>query len=624
MCGIAGAIGTVDVDRDAVERQLRTLDHRGPDSWGMYARGRAAIGQTRLAIIDLVTGDPPITNEDGRVGVALNGEIYNYLALGDDLRHDGHKLATHGDTEVIAHLAESLEPVALARRLVGMFAFAVWDDRRGRLILGRDRLGKKPLYYWAHGGRLVFGSEIKSVLAHPWVPRDLDPDAIPAYLTFGYVPTPRTFFAGIHSVPPGHVLVMDDDGQPRIERYWEPQVPKAGGVELVDLPLDEAATEVRALLTRAVERRLLADVPIGAFLSGGVDSSAVVGIMAGLSARPIRTFTIGFDDDDGYDERPYARTVAERFGTEHVEFVVKPDAVNLVERLVWHHDQPFGDSSAIPTFLLSELTHRHVTVALCGDGGDELFAGYERFAAALGLERYQRVPLPVRTSVAGALARLPTRSGHGLMASVKRFAAKSNLPLVDAYLAWISYVPEQSRRELSPGGSDWGIDAYHAIWDATAGADTLDRLLDLNIRTYLLDDLLPKVDRMAMAHGLEVRSPFLDQELVEWSLRLPRGARVRGPSAKRVLKRAVVDLLPAEILNRRKRGFGVPLDRWFRSELGSYLEGMLGSPSARVRRHLESEPIDRLWAEHQAERQNHSYSLWTLLTLEVFLRREGW
>ncbi|MEA2932881.1 MAG: hypothetical protein QOI56_1666, partial [Actinomycetota bacterium] len=378
MCGIAGAIGTVDVDRDAVERQLRTLDHRGPDSWGMYARGRAAIGQTRLAIIDLVTGDPPITNEDGRVGVALNGEIYNYLALGDDLRHDGHKLATHGDTEVIAHLAESLEPVALARRLVGMFAFAVWDDRRGRLILGRDRLGKKPLYYWAHDGRLVFGSEIKSVLAHPWVPRDLDPDAIPAYLTFGYVPTPRTFFAGIHSVPPGHVLVMDDDGQPRIERYWEPQVPKAGGVELIDLPLDEAATEVRALLTRAVERRLLADVPIGAFLSGGVDSSAVVGIMAGLSARPIRTFTIGFDDDDGYDERPYARTVAERFGTEHVEFVVKPDAVNLVERLVWHHDQPFGDSSAIPTFLLSELTHRHVTVALCGDGGDELFAGYER------------------------------------------------------------------------------------------------------------------------------------------------------------------------------------------------------------------------------------------------------
>jgi asparagine synthase (glutamine-hydrolysing) len=307
-----------------------------------------------------------------------------------------------------------------------------------------------------------------------------------------------------------------------------------------------------------------------------------------------------------------------------VEFVVKPDAVNLVERLVWHHDQPFGDSSAIPTFLLSELTRRHVTVALCGDGGDELFAGYERFAAALGLERYQRVPARMRRSMASAIARVPTRSSRGLAASVKRFAAKSNLPLVDAYLAWISSVPTPIRRELAPHGSGWGIDAYHATWDATEGADTLDRLLDLNIRTYLLDDLLPKVDRMAMAHGLEVRSPFLDHELVEWSLRLPRSARVQGPSAKRVLKRAVADLLPAEILHRRKRGFGVPLDRWFRAELGPYVDGMVGSPSARVRNHLESSPIDRLWAEHKSGRRNHGYTLWALLTLEVFLRREGW
>ncbi|MDQ4071216.1 MAG: asparagine synthase (glutamine-hydrolyzing) [Actinomycetota bacterium] len=624
MCGIAGVLDPSDARRADVEAQLRCLDHRGPDSWGIYGAGPALIGQTRLAIIDLVTGDPPITNEDGAVGVALNGEIYNYAALGEDLRREGHKLATECDTEVIAHLAEDLEPVELARRLEGMFAFAVWDSRRQRLVLGRDRMGKKPLYYWTDGRRLAFGSEIKAVLAHPLVPRELDQEAVPAYLTFGYVPTPRSFFVGIESVPPGHVLTVDLNGNVRLDRYWEPQVPGVGGVTPLDISLDEAAGEVRRLLTAAVERRLVSDVPLGAFLSGGIDSSAVVGAMATVSPRPVRTFTIGFEDKEGFDERPYARMVAERFATDHVEFVVQPDAINLVERLVWHHDQPFGDSSAIPTFLLSELTRRHVTVALCGDGGDELFAGYQRFAAALALVRYQAVPAVARRALTGAVGLLPPDTLGGRAGRAKRFLARSELDIADAFRSWVSYVPVEWRDRILGPSSDWAIADYREKWARSAGGDLLDRLLDVTLRTYLLDDLLPKVDRMAMAHALEVRSPLLDRQLVEFALRLPRSARLRGTVRKRVLKRAVQDLLPEGLLHRPKRGFAVPLDRWFRSDLRSYYEGTVGSPSARLRSHVRPDALDALWAEHQAGTANHRDTLWTLLTLEVFLRREGW
>jgi asparagine synthase (glutamine-hydrolysing) len=626
VCGIAGAFDVRGgVDAAPVDAQLRCLSHRGPDSSGVYARCHTVIGQTRLAVIDLVTGDPPISSEDGHVGVALNGEIYNYQSIRADLVRDGHEFATAGDTEVIAHLGERREPAALAATLDGMFAFALWDDRRRRLVLGRDRVGKKPLYYWMGGGRLVFASEIKALLAHPWVPRELDADVIPAYLTFGYVPTPRTFFAGIRSVPPGHVLIIDEHGHDTLECYWEPHVAGTDGVTVLDFPMSEAAAEVRRLLERAVCRRLVADVPLGAFLSGGVDSSGVVGVMAQVSERPVLTFTIGFEDNEGFDERPYALAVAQRFGTDHVEFVVRPDAVDLVERLVWHNDQAFGDSSAVPTYLLSELTRKHVTVALCGDGGDELFAGYERFAAALALHRYQALPRGVRRTFQRAFALVPAGARRNRLASIRRFLDRAELSVPEAYLAWISYIGRERRDALMPRGSSaWALDDYWSMWDATEGAHLLDRLLELNLRTYLLDDLLPKVDRMAMAHALEVRSPFLDRELIEFAFRLPPSARVRGMSLKRVLKHAVRDLLPDDILRRRKHGFGVPLDRWFRSDLGDYVDGTLGSPTARLRRHLEGDAIDALIAEHRAGRANHGDALWTLLTLEVFLRQEGW
>ena len=626
MCGICGVVGLEwDRSEQAVGRQLELLHHRGPDARGTFARGRGSISQNRLAIIDLVTGDPPITNEDESVGVVLNGEIYNFRHLRAELEREGHRFRSEGDTEVIAHLAEHHDPVALANRLDGMFAFAVWDERRQRLMLGRDRVGKKPLYYWSDGEALVFGSEIKAVLAHPAVPRRLDEGAIPAYLTFGYVPTPRTFFKGIHSLPPGHVLSLEPGTAPLIQRYWEPPLREEGSGGRAGLSMAAAARQVRAGLESAVKRRLVSDVPLGAFLSGGIDSSTVVGIMAAQLERPVQTFTIGFDDRDGYDERSFARLVAERHRTDHHEFVVHPKAVDLVERLVWHHDQPFGDSSAIPTFLLSEVTRGQVTVALSGDGGDELFAGYGRFAAGVAARCYASLPGPLQSTVRGALEVLPARAFRWRVGSLQRFARVAQLGLPDAYRSWISYVADADREALLDGRrDDWALEDYRAVWSRTERAQTLDRLLDLNLRTYLLDDLLVKTDRMSMAHGLEVRCPFLDADLLGLALLLPPRMKARGLALKRVLKAAVADLLPNQILRRAKQGFGVPLDRWFREDLRAYMAGTLGAPDARLKQHLVAEEVDRLIDEHNARRRGHGDALWTLLTLEVFLRREGW
>ena len=625
MCGIAGVTG-FPLDGAAVLGQVGLLRHRGPDSCGVHHGSGAAVAQSRLSVIDLVTGDPPITNEDGTVGVAFNGEIYNFRALQRELRDRGHDLKTDGDTEVIAHLAEDHDPVALCRRLDGMFAFALWDEARARLVLGRDRLGKKPLYYWqGPAGELVFGSEIKAVLADPRVPRRLAPAAVDAYLAFGYVPTPGTFFEGIRSVPPGHVLVAGAGAAapaPEPQPFWEPRA--LAGTEPLPLGYEAAGAEVRRLLCDAVDKRLVADVPLGAFLSGGVDSSAVVALMARLSPRPVKTFTIGFEDSEGFDERPHARRVATLFGTEHTEFVVNPDKAELIERLVWHHDQPFGDSSALPTYLLSELTRRHVTVALSGDGGDELFGGYERFPAALAVGALGRVPAPLRAALEAAAGRVPPALLAGRAGSVQRMLRRVDAGLPGALLAWVSYLPPEQRRLLRPRGGRGGEDDYERIWSATGGAPLLDRLLLLNLQTYLLDDLLPKVDRMSMAHGLEVRSPLLDDALVDLAFRLPPSYKVRGWSLKRVLKEAVRDLLPHDLLHRRKRGFGVPLDRWFRTDLRPYAEGMLTAPDARVRELLDGRAVRALVADHMAGRASSGHGIWTLLTLEVFLRQAGW
>ena len=628
MCGIAGVVvGDGRTPVGEVERMLDHLVHRGPDARGVHGGPGGAVGQTRLAVIDLTTGDPPIAGEDGLVGAALNGEIYNFRALRTELRAAGHRLTTVGDTEVLAHLGESLAAVELARRLDGMFAAAVWDGRpgRSRLTLVRDRLGKKPLYYWSGPGTFVFGSEIKAVLAHPAVPRRLAAEAIPAYLAFGYVPTPRTFFEGVRSLPPGHVLTVSPGAEPVVEQYWKPPVAGLDGVSTVDLSFDEAAAEVRQLLTRAVERRLVADVPIGAFLSGGVDSSALVGVMAGLVGTPVSTFTIGFEVG-GYDERPFARQVAERFGTDHTEFVVRPDATELLERVLWHHDQPFGDSSALPTYLLAELTRKEVTVALSGDGADEVFAGYERFPAALARGRLDRVPAVVRRAMGAVAGRMPPDAFRGRARSVQRLVGRPDLDALRAYLEWVGFVPDEWRGRLAgpvAGRGGWWWDDYVEVWQSSAGAAPLARLLDLNLRTYLLDDLLPKVDRMSMAHALEVRSPFLDVDLVEFVARLPLAMKLRGFDRKRVLKAAVADLLPGALLNRRKRGFGVPVGKWFQEDLAPWVDDLLCSSSSRCRHHLDAAAIDAYVADHRRS-GTHGHGLWALVALETFLRREGW
>jgi asparagine synthase (glutamine-hydrolysing) len=618
MCGIAGGTGPYsDARRAVLEAQLATLTRRGPDSAGFLPGDGAVVGQTRLAVIDVLHGDPPLTDETGDVRVALNGEIYNYRALRDELVGRGHRFATGCDTEVIAHLAEDLEPRAIAERLVGMFAFAVWDARRRRLILARDRLGKKPLYWWTDGRDLVFGSEIKALLADPRVPRRLDHRAIPDYLVHGYVPGPGTFFDGIRSVPPASVLVWEE-GSVSIEEYWELDTsrPPAPGTP------DDHAREVRRLLEIAVRDRLVADVPLGAFLSGGVDSTAVVGIMAGLSSQPVRTFCVGFEDPR-YDERDWASRVAERFGADHTSIVVRPDAATLLDDLVTVFDQPFADSSALPTYLLCKETRQHVTVALSGDGGDEVFAGYERFAVALALARTSAVPSGVASALSKAASRLGGADLRSRGARVRRLLDQVGVPMPEAYQALVRVFDLQTADELIPGTAAQAGAAHEAVWRSSAGAPLLHRVLDLNRRTYLRDDLLVKVDRMSMAHGLEVRSPLLDHRLVEYAATLPPAEHLSGRRMKRVLKAAVKDLLPADIASRPKRGFGVPLDAWFRGELAPEAAS-LAAPSARIARHVESTAVASLVTQHERGDAAHGQKLWSLLVLERFLERHDW
>jgi asparagine synthase (glutamine-hydrolysing) len=614
VCGIAGGTGRNSQERSRIlDRQLTTLRHRGPDSWGFLPGGSGAVGQTRLSVIDLLRSDPPLTDESGAVRVALNGEIYNFKELRRELLEEGHQLASEGDTEVIAHLAEDHSPVDLCRRLDGMFAFGVWDERDARLVLGRDRFGKKPLYYWYGQDELVFGSEIKAVLADPRVPRRLNTNVVPQYLSFGYAPTPETFFEGVRSLPAGHVLTFVRGGPPVIERYWS--VPVVPQESLLRWSLDDAARHLRELLRAAVARRLVADVPLGAFLSGGVDSSAVVGLMAEQMTEPVRTFSIGFQEKE-FDEREWGALVARRFGTRHSEHIVTADAAHVVDRILDACDQPFADSSALPTFFLSEVTRRDVTVALSGDGGDEVFAGYDRFAAALLLRRAPRALRGLSVAAAG-IPRLSTR--------IQRLLEAGGTGMPEAYerLVMIS-APEDVRRLLGGDAAARVTTTHSDLWASSAGASALHRLLHLNINSYLLDDLLVKVDRMSMQHGLEVRSPLLDPALLDFAMSVTPDLHVRGLRLKRLLKAAVADLVPVEVLNRPKKGFGVPVARWLRNELRPLVEGELLAPSARLAALVNAQEVQRLAHEHEIGRRDHGQRLWALLLLERFLRREGW
>lgn len=611
MCGIAGYVGRDEPEQQAdatLRRMCAAIRHRGPDEEGRTALPGAALGMRRLSIIDVASGHQPMTNEDGTVHVVFNGEIYNHHALRAALERRGHRFRTSSDTETLVHLYEDHGP-AMAEPLRGMFGFAIWDASRRRLVLGRDRLGQKPLYYWAHDGGLAFASEVRSLRALPRFDAAVDPEAIAAYLRLGYVPDPLCVYRGVRKLPPGHVLVWDaaDGGAPRVERYWTPVRDE------VAIGADEAVTELRRLLADAVGSHLESEVPLGAFLSGGIDSSAVVAEMTRQVSGRVRTFSIGFEDE-AFNEAPHAAAVARGLGTEHTELVVRPDADALVERVVLGFDEPFADSSALPTYLVSELARRHVTVALSGDGGDELFAGYTRYAELLGR---RELPAWVRATLGPAARALPHGAyGRNRLIDLsrrleQRYATTVAFPLLAAEGG-------VGRPELPDAGAP--IDApIRALMQEAAGRDFLTRLTLVDLQSYLPGDILTKVDRMSMAVSLEARVPLLDHPLVEFAVSLPSALKVRDGTGKWIFRRAIEGLVPDAVFRRPKQGFAVPLAAWFRGDLRYRLDA-LGDGAAPVRAYVDDAAVARLRGEHLSGRRDHSGALWRVLTLDLWLR----
>jgi asparagine synthase (glutamine-hydrolysing) len=557
---------------------------------------------------------------DGPAGlsIVLNGEIYGFQTKRKECAD--YPFRSRSDTEVALALYQKYGE-NFVEQLDGMFALALWDEPRRKLLLARDRTGEKPLYCLSTSSFFAFASEIKALLTLPDFSPVLDSSALPLYLTFGYVPTPGTFYTGIRKLEPATLFVLEEGKEPRSRRYWSYPIARCKASEDRQ-SLRLASSQLRELLRRAVDLRMVSDVPLGAFLSGGIDSSIIVGIMSQLSPVPVRTFSIGFAGDPTYDERSYARIVATHFRTEHTEFRVDPNAVELLDRLIWHYDEPFGDSSAIPTYIISKLTREKVTVALSGDGGDELFAGYERFSAALWSERVPNLIL----AGAGALAKLLPAPGHAKSTRrrVKRFLAKARMPLADRYLEWNSFFSrdELSRLLLARPEADVAASFLERLRE-TSRCTLLQQLLYLNFATYLLDDLLVKTDRMSMACGLEVRCPFLDTRLVEWAALIPDSFKVRGGKLKFLLKHAYRDLLPGHILRRSKMGFGVPLGAWLRKDLREISQDLLLGESAKTRNLIRTAVVKQLLREHLDEAEDHGQKLWALLCLEMWLRKVG-
>ncbi len=613
MCGIAGVIEPFGVtpERAVLEAMGVALAHRGPDDAAVGVYGRAGLSFRRLSIIDVAGGAQPIDNEDGTLHLVLNGEIYNHQELRAELERRGHRFRTRSDVEVVVHGYEELGDEVVGR-LRGMFAFALWDEKRQRLLLARDRLGQKPLVFHHRGDRLAFASELQGLLADPGVPRAADLLSLHHYLSYLYVPSPRTAFVGVQKLPPAHLLVFEN-GQVRTSRYWTlSSKPEARITEA------EAAAELRERLKEAVRMRLMSEVPLGAFLSGGLDSSCVVALMAELG--PVQTFSIGFEEEE-FDELHHARVVAERFGTRHHELVVRPKAAEVLPLLVRHYGEPYADSSALPTYYLAQVTAEHVTVALNGDAGDELLAGYDRYKlmplfAALG-----HVPgaAAVCRRLAGVLGPVLPRQTVRLLQSV------SSRP-DEAYGRVMScFLPEQKQRLYSPEllAAVDGDDSLRLLRERFEQADARDivgRTLHVDLMTYLPEDLLAKVDIATMAHGLEARSPFLDHPLVEYVARLPSSMKLGPGGGKRLLRRAMADRLPPSILRRRKKGFGVPVSRWFRGELREMVGDCLLSRRAAERPYFQAQAVRRLCDQHWSERYDHGPQLFTLLMLELWCR----
>ena len=632
MCGICGVVDLNGrpVDPGVGQRMMELLWHRGPDSCGSLATkpephrttAAAFLGHTRLKIIDLSDdARQPLPNEDETVWVIFNGEIYNFRELREDLEQRGHAFRSHSDTETIVHGYEAYGD-EVVRRLDGMFAFALWDQRRGRLLLARDRTGKKPLFYTFDGARLTFASEIKAILACPWVDRRMAVGSLSELLTFGYVHAPATLYERIRQVPPASYLVLEHQGLTGPHQYWH--LTFSSGTNGHHLSAPAAASRVRTLLTDAVARRLVSDVPLGALLSGGLDSSIVVGLMSQLLPQPVRTFTIGWADDMSFDERPYADLAARHFATDHTECVVKADAIALMESLLWHHDQPYGDESAIPTYVVSALARQDVTVVLNGDGGDEVFAGYDRFLAALVADRVPRWMTPLGRAVARCLPR--SQGYYSVRRRLERFLDDAGANVDERFLGWSSlFAPARLipllQPELAAGLDLERVRAGFTRWSTeSAESPLLHRLLHVSLMTSLPEALHVKMDRMSMANGLEARSPMLDTAVIEFVASLPPEMKIRRTEMKYILKLAFRDLIPAALLNRKKHGFAVPLAQWFQHHLRSYVEDTLLSPGARIRQYLDHRVIRTLFQEQIAGTGQHRNRLWVLLNLEIWLR----
>ena len=640
MCGICGIVDFSgdSVQEDILRKMCQMMIHRGPDDEGVYinhqlqatshqSKPSVGLGHRRLSIIDLsVSGHQPMCNEDGTIWIVLNGEIYNYIELVKDLKEKGHKFKSNTDTEAIIHLYEEYGEECV-KKLRGMFAFTIWDEKEEVLMLARDRPGKKPLLYYYKNGIFCFSSEFSSLLASGLIDEEINPKAIHYYLTFGYIPSPMTIYKDVYKLSPAHILVLKD-GQINIKQYWSLDYTKK-----VKISEEDAVDEVLRLLKEAVKIRLHSDVPLGAFLSGGIDSSTVVALMSQLTDKKVKTFSIGFDERD-YNELKFAKKVASAFDTEHHEFVVRPKALELLPLLVEHYGEPYADSSAIPTYYVSQQTKQHVTVALNGDGGDELFAGYERYQAVLLSETYQRF---LGNSVIQRFANLLPDSvdPKNPLRRVRRFIDGAVLPLNQRYLRWVGIFDEKFKsdiytQEFMEDVSDSNpVNVISEFLNGSNGLNLLDRLLLTDTMTYLPNDLLVKVDIASMANSLECRSPFLDHHLIEFAAFLPAELKLPPPfhsllrsglrgGGKYILKKAVSELIPRQNIYRKKMGFGVPVGRWLRNELKSFLRETLLSTVSLNREYFKTKVVKTLVEDHIKGLKDYSFQLWALLMLELW------
>lgn len=619
MCGITGLYNFKSREPIALtvlKNMTDTLFHRGPDDEGFYHAGPVGLGHRRLSIIDVAGGHQPLSNEDKTVWVVFNGEIYNFGELHDELVAKGHTFGTRSDTEVIVHLYEE-EGERCFQRLRGMFAIAIWDARSQQLVLARDRVGKKPLFYFHDGSRIAFASEMKAILEVPGVPREIDPQAVSDYFSFLYIPAPKSIFKNIRKVLPGHYLVASRDGIREVE-YWDLSFHST-----IELSEEQWCERLMSTFYDAVRLRLMSEVPLGAFLSGGVDSSAVVALMAGLMNGAVTTCSIGFEEEE-FNEVAYAREIAAQFHTDHHEQMVRPDAVGILEKLVWHYDEPFADSSAIPTYYVSKAAREHVTVVLSGDGGDENFAGYRRyyFDKRENLVR-GLLPKSVRGPIFGALASLYPKADWAprVFRGKATFQNLARSP-IEGYFRSVSAVKSELKEDILHSdfwrelhGYD-SLDVLRSYYDKADTTDPLSRIQYVDIKTYLPDDILVKVDRASMANSLEVRAPILDHKLMELAASMPSSFKLRGRNGKYIFKKALEKLLPQSILYRKKMGFAVPLAHWFRTDLKELAHDVL------FRRNgiaiMDEAVVKRVWEEHQGGLRNRSTELWTLLMFRLW------